>query len=156
MAYYHRQLSLLAECDGGFQEYAHNNGPSRTRLPIRSYYVAAGYFLTGETVTSRNEIKPLRNFDLRPGQRGPGAWELGTRYDWLGLGPQVFTAGLADPNLWTNRVATVDVGLNWYWNPYLKVAIFWEHAEFGQPVLYAPGARQKTSDLFLIRFQLRF
>jgi phosphate-selective porin OprO/OprP len=155
MAYYHRHLSLIGEWDAGFQDYARDNGASRTRLPIRSYYVEAGYFLTGETVTSRNEIKPLRNFDLRPGRRGPGAWELGTRYNGLRLGPQVFTAGLADPNLWTDRVATTDVGLNWYWNPYFKVALFWEHAEFGQPVLYAPGARQKTSDLFLIRFQLR-
>ena len=116
----------------------------------------AGYFLTGETVTSRNQIAPLRNFGLRPGQRGPGAWELGTRYNWLGLGSQVFSAGLSEANLWTDRVATVDVGLNWCLNSYLKVAIFWEHAKFGQPVLNAPGARQKTSDLLLIRGQLRF
>jgi phosphate-selective porin OprO and OprP len=156
LAYYRRHLSLIGEWDAGFEDYARDNGPTRTHLPIRSYYVEAGYFLTGETITSRGQITPLRNFDLRPGRRGPGAWELGTRYNWLGLGPQVFTAGLSDPNLWTDRVATVDVGLNWYWNPYVKVAIFWEHAEFGQPVLYAPGARQKTSDLFLMRFQLRF
>ena len=34
--------------------------------------------------------------------------------------------------------------------------MFWEHAEFGSPVLYRPGARQLTSDLFLFRLQLRF
>jgi phosphate-selective porin OprO/OprP len=156
LAYYHRHLSLIAEWDAGFQDYARDNRPSRTHLPIESYYVEAGYFLTGETLTSRSQITPLRNFDLRPGRSGPGAWELGTRYNWLELGPQVFTAGLADPNLWTNRLATIDVGLNWYWNPYVKVALFWVRAEFGDPVLYAPGARQKTSDLFLLRFQVRY
>jgi hypothetical protein len=38
----------------------------------------------------------------------------------------------------------------------VKVALFWVRAEFGDPVLYAPGARQKTSDLFLLRFQVRY
>ena len=68
-------------------------------------------------------VKPLRPFDLRRGKIGLGAWEVGGRYNWLGLGDEVFTRGLADPDLWTNRVATFDVGLNWYLTQYLKVAI---------------------------------
>jgi phosphate-selective porin OprO/OprP len=72
------------------------------------------------------------------------------------LGDEVFNRGLADPDLWTNRVSTFDVGLNWYLTQYVKVAIFWEHAEFGKPVLHRPGAAQLTSDLFLVRCQIRF
>ena len=155
MAYYYHHLSLIGEWDGGFQEYAIRNTP-RVRLPVRSFFLAAGYFLTGETVTARGVVKPRRPFDLRRGRIGPGAWEVGGRYNWLGLGDDVFTRGLADPDLWTNRVSTIDVGLNWYLTQYVKVAIFWEHAEFGSPVLYRPGARQLTSDLFLVRLQLRF
>jgi phosphate-selective porin OprO/OprP len=64
--------------------------------------------------------------------------------------------GLADPNLWTDRVATTDLGLNWYPTQSVKVALFWEHAEFARPVQYRPGALQRTSDLFVLRFQLRF
>jgi phosphate-selective porin OprO/OprP len=101
-------------------------------------------------------VQPLRPFDLRKGQFGLGAWELGGRYNFLGLGDEVFTHGLADPSLWFDRVATTDVGLNWYLTSYVKVAMFWEHAEFGRPVLYRPGARQLTSDVFILRLQLRF
>jgi phosphate-selective porin OprO/OprP len=155
MAYYYRHLSLIGEWDGGFQDYAVKDSP-RIRLPVRSFFLEAGYFLTGETVAARGTVEPLRPFDLRRGRFGLGAWEVGGRYNGLELGDDVFNRGLADPNLWTNRVATIDVGLNWYLTQYVKMAIFWEHAEFGSPVLYRPGARQLTSDLFLVRFQLRF
>ena len=52
----------------------------------------AGYFLTGETVSSRGILKPLRNFDVRPGKRGLGAIELIGRYNYLNIGHQVFRA----------------------------------------------------------------
>ncbi len=155
-AYYYRGLSLIGEWDGGTQGYSGGGVPTRTRLPVRSFYVEAGYFLTGETVSARGVVRPRRPFDLRKGRAGPGAWELAGRYNFLGLGGEVFSHGLADPNLWSDRVATVDLGLNWYWNPSVKVAAFWEHAEFGQPVVYRRGASQGTSDLFLVRVQLRF
>jgi phosphate-selective porin OprO/OprP len=74
----------------------------------------------------------------------------------LDIGNQVFTAGLADPNLWANRVNTVDFGFNWHINQYLKFYFDWEHAMFNNPVLYSPGHRQLTSDLFLARIQLYF
>jgi phosphate-selective porin OprO/OprP len=157
VAYYYRHLSFIGEWESGFQDYAHAGTPTnRIHLPIQSGYVEAGDFLTGETVASRGLVKPLRDFDLRPGRRGPGAWEAVVRYNVLDLGDRVFTAGLADPNLWTDRLATVDVGFNWYWTQFVKLSLFWEHAEFSDPVLYRPGARQRTSDLFLVRFQIRF
>jgi phosphate-selective porin OprO/OprP len=141
---------------GGFEDYALANQSTRTRLPVESFYVQAAYLLTGERVASRGMVKPLRPFDLRRGKLGPGAWEVAFRYNWLDLGNQVFTAGLADPNLWTNRLYTTDLGVSWYWNQYIRVLFDWQHAEFGSPVVYRPGALQKTSDLFLIRFQIWF
>ena len=84
------------------------------------------------------------------------AFELTARYSELGLGPRVFTAGLADPNLWTNRAEMTDVGFNWYLNKFVKVYFDWEHAMFAQPVYYRPGGLQKTSDLFWLRFQVYF
>jgi len=156
LAYYYGQLSLIGEWDGGFQDYSGGTASSRTRVPVQSFYVAAGYFLTGEMVASRGVVEPLRPFDLRQGKFGLGAWELAGRYNWLAVGGEVFTQGLADPNLWSNRAATIDVGVNWYLNPNVKVALFWEHSEFGRPVLYRPGALQLTSDLALFRVQFRF
>lgn len=157
LAYFYKHLSLMAEWDAGFSTYATNSSNlSRVKVPIESYYVAFGYFLTGETLERRGPIKPLRPFDLRPGKLGPGAFELQGRFSSLNMGQQVFTGGLADQNLWTNHLVTTELGLSWYLNEYAKVYLDWEHALFGDPVLYRPGALQKTSDLFWLRFQIFF
>ena len=63
---------------------------------------------------------------------------------------------LADANLWTNQLSLTDVGLNWHLTKYLKVYLDWQHADFGSPVQFAPGRRQSTSDMFLLRAQLFF
>src|SRR5262249_3132618 len=98
MAYYYRHLSLIGEWESGFQNYALVNQPTHTHVPVEGFYLMAGYFLTGETVSGRGILRPLRNFDVRPGRFGLGALELVTRYSYLNIGRQVFTAGLADPN----------------------------------------------------------
>ncbi len=72
------------------------------------------------------------------------------------LTKNIFSSGLADGNLWTNNLYTVDVGVNWYLNQYIKVYFTWQHAVFGNPVMYNATSMQKTSDLFLLRFQLYF
>ena len=156
-AYFYRSLMLLAEWQSGFQDYAlRNQTNSRVRLPIESFYVQASYFLTGERMASRGRVKPLRSFDLRQGRFGPGAWEVFARYADLSLGPQVFSAGLADPNDWTNQLFLTDLGVNWYWNAYVRVMFDWQHAGFGSPVLDRPGGFARTSDLFMLRFQVWF
>ena len=60
-----------------------------------------GYFLTGETQERRTILEPRRPFSLRPGEFGPGAWELIFRYSALELDRDVFDGGLADPELWS-------------------------------------------------------
>ena len=101
-------------------------------------------------------IDPLHRFDLRPSQFGMGAWEPTARFSEVSLGRQVFSGGLADPNLWTNRAYLVDVGINWYLNKFVKVYFDWEHVMFGNPVSYAPGQFSKTNDLFWLRLQAWF
>ena len=65
-------------------------------------------------------------------------------------------SGFADPNLWSNQAVTTELGLNWYWNEYIKMYMFWLHGEFADPVQYRPGGLQKTADMFWLRFQLYF
>lgn len=157
MAYYYRHLSVYGEWQTGFQDYAFASTPrNRTHLPVNGFYVSAGYFLTGETVTARNIIRPNRDFDIRKGRRGPGAIELTARYSLLDIGNQVFTNGLADPNLWTNRIYSVDVGVNWYLTRVIKLYLGWEHDVFGSPVIFAPNRRQSTVDQAWLRFQIFF
>ena len=78
------------------------------------------------------------------------------RVSELRLGEQVFRSGLADPSLWSNQAITTELGLNWYWNEYIKVYMFWLHGNFADPVQYRPGDLQRTADMFWLRFQLYF
>lgn len=155
-AWYYEQLSLLAEFQGGDEKYRVTTSQAQTTVPVYGWHVQAGLFLTGETVTMRNIVKPLNDFDLRPGKLGPGAWELTAKYDHLRLGESLFSAGLADATQWTNELSLTDAGVNWYWNQYLKLAFTWEHADFRTPVRYAPGKLQTTNDMFWTRMQLYF
>ncbi len=156
-AWYYKHLSLISEWQSGYQDYALSTSlASHDRIGVESYYVQAGYFITGETVSGRNIVKPLKDFDIRKGKDGPGAIELAARINALNLSKNIFSSGLADGNLWTNNLYTTDVGFNWYLNQYVKVYFDWQHAVFGNNVRYNATSRQKTSDLFLLRFQLYF
>jgi phosphate-selective porin OprO/OprP len=159
-AYFYKGLSLLGAWDSGFNSYAlTHNLP--VHVPTSGYFVQAAYLITGETLRERTAIDPINRFDLRPGKFGLGAFEPHVRYSEMFLGRQVFNAGLADPNLWTNHVQLVDVGLNWYLNKFVKVYFDWEHAIFASPVLAAVSSNgrvafQNSNDLFWVRMQFYY
>lgn len=155
-AYFYKGLSLMGAWDKGYNTYGSPDSPINVRVPTDGFHVAAAYLITGETLTRRTFVDPIRPFDLRKGKRGPGAIELQARYSEFGVGEEIFTGGFADPNLWANRVYAIDAGFNWYLNKYMKVYFDWQHAVYNQPVTYRPGGWQKTSDLFWMRFQLFF
>ncbi|MFO0844617.1 MAG: porin [Gemmataceae bacterium] len=157
-AYYFGGLSLLGEWQYGYGHYATAARPAAERVPFWGFYVAAGYFLTGEEVQQRTRVTPLRPLIplSKDDQRGWGAWELAGRVSQLRLSERVFTGGFADPNVWSNSATTTELGLNWYWNDYVKFYMFWLHGEFGEPVTYRPGVAQKSVDMFWLRSQLYF
>ena len=76
-AWFYRQLALIAEWGSGFQDYAQtSNLAARTRLPVHSFYLEAGYLLTGETRSSvghRQAPQPVQ-----PEARESSAWEPGS------------------------------------------------------------------------------
>lgn len=155
-AYYYQHLSLIAELQGGGEHYGNLATSTNSQIPITSWYVQSGYFLTGETTTYRNTVKPLHPFTLKG---GTGAIELTGRFNNLDINKRIFTDGLVDTtggNQWTNRVDMLDLGVNWYPNQWLKVAAIWEHCWFGSPVTYRPGKASSTNDMFLIRTQIWF
>ena len=155
-------LLRRADAAGGvaerLRELRHGQTGSPTRIPIGGWFAQAGYILTGETIRDRTLIEPLRPFDLRHGRFGLGAFEVTARYSELDLNRRVFTAGLADPNLWTNHTQMIDVGFNWYLNKFVKIYFDWEHAMFGNPVVFNTnnGRRSSISDLYWLRFQFYF
>jgi len=157
-AYFYKGLSLIGEWQYGFGSYATPSQASSTRVPFSGFYVTGGYFLTGEEIQRRARVYPLRPLiPTKDGQhRGLGAWEITSRFSQLSLGDQVFNAGIADRNLWSNSASTTEVGMNWYWNEYVKVYMFWLHGQFADPVQYRPGGFLSSADMFWMRFQLYY
>jgi phosphate-selective porin OprO and OprP len=154
--YFYKGLSLLGVWDFGNNDYALTTaGANPVHVPVGGYFVQGGYLLTGETRERLGLVAPLRPFDLRKGKTfGLGAFEVQARYSTLNIGNQVFTGGLADPNLWTDRVEMLDLGFNWYLNKFTKFYFDWEHATFARPVFDGPGGFQKSNDLFWLRLQI--
>jgi phosphate-selective porin OprO/OprP len=153
--YFYKGLSLLGVWDFGNNDYALTTPDARpVHLPVGGYFVQAAYLLTGESRERLGLVAPRRPFDLRKGKLGPGAFEVQARFSTLNIGSQVFSAGLADPNLWTNRIELLDVGFNWYLNKFTKFYFDWQNAMFAQPVYDRPGGFQKANNLFWLRFQV--
>jgi phosphate-selective porin OprO/OprP len=165
-AWFYQQLALVSEWQSGFQDYALNTNQAtrsmHTRVPVQSFYVLAGYLLTGETRSQYGVVKPFRPFSLRPGEFGPGAWEIFGRYNYLDIGDQIFSNGLASTEGNANRVWMTDVGVIWHLNQYVKMFFDWNHAEFNNGVTYnttnnvPKGATQSTSNTLWWRLQLFF
>lgn len=149
-------FSALASWDAGVVSYA-RNGERPVGLPVGGFNVQASYFLTGESAEDRSNFAPKKPFSLKAGSRGIGAVEPYARISGVTIGREVFTAGLADPNLWSNRAVQLDVGVNWYINRYVKLYLDWERANFGDPVFLGPDVpMQSTSDQFWFRTQIYF
>jgi len=153
LAYYYKQLSLITAWDTGFNSYSVGDQPS-VRVPTHGYHIQASYFLTGEEVTRRTFVDPLSPFDLRKGKQGTGAIELQARYDDFVVGDEIFSSGFADSASSTDRVQTIDAGVNWYLNKYTKIYFDFQHSQFATPIPYRPGAFQSASNLFWTRFQV--
>jgi phosphate-selective porin OprO/OprP len=159
--WYYKSFFLLAEYGGSREGFGLVNGTSSTPVNITGYNVTASYFLTGEQVTRRvNMVQPRENFNfnfLKPGEKfSPGAVEVFARYSTMDLGRNIFTAGFADPNLWTNHVWATDIGLNWYLNFYTRIYLDWQHAEYGNQIAVAPSKFTSFTDIYWLRFQVFF
>ncbi len=157
LAWYYKSFNILAEYDGLIEDYATTGSQHSTLVPIDGFFVTAYYFITGEQITRRVDVKPRRNFAIQKGKiTGPGAVEVFGRISTMDIGSDVFTAGLADRNLWTNHAYAVDAGVNWYWNQYLKIYLDYQYSAFGNPVYNGPHAFANHFNLPWLRFQLFF
>lgn len=127
-------------------------------VPVAGWSLALARLVTGEVVERRTVIVPVRPFDPVNGHWGPGAIEPFGRYSRLQIGTTVFDADLADPDDWSNRASTIDIGVNWYPIRYLKLTCDWQHSRFGSPVLIneQTGKKSRTNDLLWFRAQVNF
>jgi phosphate-selective porin OprO/OprP len=157
-AYFYKGLSVIGEWNYGHAGYASPVLGTSADVPVSGFYATGAYFLTGEQVDRRAMVAPLRPVTAAgpDRRRGIGAWEVVGRYSRLSLGRQVFDAGLADPNLWADGAATYEAGLNWYWNEYMKVYMFWLRGTFDDRVRYGAFDSRDGVDMFWMRFQLYY
>lgn len=87
------------------------------------FYVAAGWFLTGErraykaATGSFDRVKPRASWD---GDGGAGAWEVALRYSRLDL---------TDAGIVGGELEDVTVALNWYLNPVTRLMLDLVHAD---------------------------
>jgi phosphate-selective porin OprO and OprP len=153
VAWFYQQLAVISEWQSGYQDYSLNTNAAtksmRTHVPVGSFYVEAGYLLTGETRSQVGIVKPNNPFSIRPGQRGLGAWEVFGRYDYLDIGDQIFTHGIASPSGNANRLFMTDVGLTWHMTQYVKTFFDWNHVEYNNavtlnPVTHKTGTQNNT------------
>ncbi len=133
LAWYYRSLSFESEAQVGRFDFSLHD--TTTALSVAGYHVTAGYFLTGEEITERTIVKPLRPFDPAKGIWGPGAFEPFARYSRLSLGKDVFEKDLADARDWTRQLSLIDLGVNWYPNRFVKFYLDWQVSLYDSPVL---------------------
>jgi len=126
----------LAWVDGPFSvqsEYAYyrlEGADDRTGNPdFWAAYVLASLFVTGEhrpyntNAGTFTRVRPMSNFD---GKGGPGAWEVAARYSYLTLN---------DRNIKGGRIDNISLGVNWYWNPNMRMMwnyVFADPSEGGE------------------------
>jgi phosphate-selective porin OprO/OprP len=114
-------------------------------------YVYGSWFLTGEhrpytrTRGTYGRVKPYTNFWMVRGAGiGTGAIELAARWSYLDLsGTTDFECG--EQNDFT-------LGVNWYWNPYMRWMFNYIHAEN----VYDNNGLQPETDIIAVRGQVDF
>ncbi|MBS0261872.1 MAG: porin [Planctomycetes bacterium] len=155
-ALYSGPVSFEAECYAARFGMAVFPGAPTVELPVLGYDITVASFVTGETVKDRETVTPLRSVTRRG--TGVGAIEPFARYSRIKLGNQVFAAGLANANDWTNNAGITDIGVNWYLNRYIRVTFDWQHSMYASPVLLNVEKDQHSlsNDLFWLRCQLYF
>ena len=97
-AWYYGGLALIAEWQSGFQDYAQTSNLAAERTCRFRASTSRPATCSRERPAAAWASSSRRHpFSLKAGQFGLGAWELTGRYNFMDIGSQVFTNGLADP-----------------------------------------------------------
>ena len=123
-------------------------------LENTAWQLAASYVLTGENASFRGVV-PRKGLSL--GEGTFGALELAARYNQLDIDPDAFDEGFANPSVSAERARAFGVGVNWYLNGFIKLALAYERTFFenGGGTLADVENRNDESVLFM-RTQLAF
>jgi len=130
--YYNGPFGILAEYARVSQEVARTAAPLVTeKLKNDAWEIAGSWVLTGEDASFKS-VKPKNPFQT--GKDGWGAWELVARYQQISVDDDAFStatqARFADPRTQAKEAKTWGVGLNWYLNQWVRLAVNYEQTKF--------------------------
>lgn len=133
--YYNGPFGLMAEYAQVSQEVARTAAPLTTdKLKNEAWEVTASWVLTGEDASFKS-VKPKNPFET--GKDGWGAWELVARVQQNKIDSDAFSTGAAaaqtryaDPRTQAKEAKTWGVGLNWYINQWVRLAVNYEQTKF--------------------------
>jgi phosphate-selective porin OprO/OprP len=146
--WYAGPLGFLAEYVSSEQEM--RRGTDREDLTHSAWQVALSYALTGENASYRGLI-PASPF--APGKGSWGAFEIAARYNEIDFDDDSFPT-FADPAVSASETKGWTVGLNWYLNRWIKIAVNFDHTSFDGGA--AGGADRDSEETVLTRLQLSY
>lgn len=122
-------------------------------LELPGGYFQVGYFLTGEhrpydrKAGAIDRLKPFEGFFwvcTCDGQSayGMGAWEIAARTSYIDLN---------DSNVRGGQMTDVTLGVNWFWNPYTKLAANYIHSFTDNPTF-----GDTNTSIYAVRAQIDF
>jgi len=124
-------------------------GATRATLEHSAWQTTASWVLSGEDAGFRG-VKPARPFDA---QGGWGAFEVVARVGELAIDDAAFPL-FADPSLTSRRAREWALGLNWYLNANLKLAVNYLHTGFDGGA--TAGADREDEKAVFSRLQVAF
>jgi phosphate-selective porin OprO/OprP len=146
--WYAGPLGFMAEYVSSEQEMRRD--ADRDDLTNQAWQVALSYALTGEHASYKGLI-PSSPF--APGKGQWGAFEVAARYNQIEFDDDSFPV-YADPAVSASKAQGFTVGLNWYLNRWIKVAVNFDRTSFDGG---APGGDDRdTEDTMLTRLQLSY
>ena len=134
--YYNGPFGLIAEYAEVLQDVRRSAAPLTTRDTLKNdaWQIAASWLLTGEDASFKG-VKPKNPFNVDGA--GWGAWELVARYQENNIDNDAFTRGTAaalqryaDPRNNAKSAKSWAIGVNWYLNQWVKLAVNYEETRF--------------------------
>lgn len=125
-------------------------GVSDIRADNSAWQVAVGWALTGENESYRG-LWPSSSFE--PWSSSFGAFELIARFSQLKVDHSVFDSNFADPVVNAESAQLWSVGMNWYLNRFVKLALNYDNTSFRN---YGGNQDRHTEGVVLGRAQLSY
>ncbi len=127
------------------------NGVNEQRARSASWQIAGAWVITGENTSWRGVI-PAESFDLETG--GLGAFEIVGRFSRLNMDGSLYSNNTyINAALYPEDADEWGVGLNWYLNRFIKVALNYEHLDFSNA---GDNSDNPSEGVFLTRLQLAY